>query len=152
MSRPTSARYVLGATIVAALAASSACARKPPTAASSPCPGTYDVVRGACEAAPASECRGVCGQVVRRGGCTPVRNATIFGEGNAAPSASTDASGHFDLVGLPVGHQTLGISAGQEDARLEIDVVEGPQPLAFPLELTFLDRACGCGGACTNGG
>lgn len=131
-----------------------------PAAPREQCPGPYAIERGTCEHLPATECKGICGYVVRRSSCAPVKDAVVMPDpvkdavgvpkimNGTVPHATTDVSGRFDLAGLPPGHHVLRIMAEQDVGHLELDVVEGAQPLAAPIELTLFDRSCACGGAC----
>lgn len=127
-----------------------ACQHAPAAAPGAPCPGPYAIERGACDHVPATACKGICGYVVRRSSCAPVRNAIVTPAimNGTMPSAASDDSGRFDLAGLSPGHYVLRVMADQDEGRFELDVVEGPQPLAGPIELTLFDRTCGCGGVC----
>ncbi len=80
----------------------------------------------------------------------PLKSALVSVVAPTSPVASTDETGRFDLVGLVPGHYELRITVERDNGRFPIDVVEGAQPIPFPLELTLLDRSCDCGGECTN--
>src|SRR5690242_8718991 len=94
-----------------------------------PCPGPYSIVPGTCVHAAPTGCQGVCGYIVRRGGCAPVKNANIspYVANGIVPNAASDDTGHFDLVGVAPGHYTLRVTSEQDDARIELDVTGGSQ-------------------------
>jgi hypothetical protein len=116
------------------------------------CEGSYAIQRGSCEHLPATDCKGLCGYVVRRSSCHPVKSAIVAPaiKNGVVPSTATDDSGRFDLVGLPPGHYVMRVMAEQDEGQLELDVVEGAQPFASPIELDLFDRPCVCGGLCPN--
>ena len=116
-------------------------------ATSARCPGTYAIVAGACAVVPLQACRGLCGIVVRRGGCAPINGAMVIVEGvNLA--VATDKAGQFDIAPIPAGHYKIEVTAEQDTGLLEIDATGDAQPLTSPLELRLADRSCECGGAC----
>src|SRR5258706_12200345 len=87
-----------------------ACRSTPTAATESPCPGPYAITPGTCTVAAtreASECHGVCGFVLHRGDCRPLR-ATILAANHAA---GTDPAGRFELPALALGHYQLRVRA-----------------------------------------
>jgi hypothetical protein len=125
---------------------------QPPAAPQSACPGPYWIERGACARDAAAACHGICGYVLQRGSCRPLKGVMIapYIVNRAVPNAGTDADGRFDLVGVPAGHYELRVTIEQDVGRFDVDVAGGSQPLPFPLELALLDRSCECGGSCPN--
>lgn len=114
------------------------------------CPGPYAVGRATCELPPPVGCKGVCGYILRRGTCAPVKGATVFPyvPNQSVPNAVADETGRFDLVGVPPGHYTIRVMAAQDDAHFDLEIVGGEQPIPAPLELHLTERSCACGGAC----
>ena len=137
-------RFVIVLVLVACRSSSA------PTAKPEACPGAYPITRGTCEpVASITECRGVCGFVLRSRGCTPVPHATIVVD-KPSLAAATDDTGRFEITGLAAGHYQIRVIAEQDEGVFEFDTTTEPLTLPAPLELTFLDRTCACGGNCPN--
>jgi len=118
-----------------------------PAAAPSPCPGPYPITPGTCTAPAPTDCKGVCGVVVRSSGCRPLDHGSVLIE-SVKLVVPTDAAGHFDIGPLPAGHYQMKVRAEQDVGTFELDATGSPQTLPSPLELQLLDRSCECGGAC----
>lgn len=113
------------------------------------CSGPSAIVKGRCELPPVADCHGVCGYVVRRDTCKPIKHATVIARvGTDEQAAGTDDNGRFELVEIPKGHHSLRVRADRDEGTFELDVDDGPRSLAFPLELARLERTCACGGRC----
>ena len=88
----------------------------------------------------------MCGVVVERGSCRPVRDAVVMVD---QVVASTDQTGRFELPALPAGHYRIVVTAGPDRGALELDLTGTPEVLPQSLEMPSVgNRACGCGGPC----